>query len=76
MRHRQMRLEGGAVVVDLIEKHLVRRLRILSDVELPASRLVACRCGGILGHQRQEGADLVRIDLEIDNDDIRRNSLR
>ena len=51
---------------------MARVVRIMADVELAASRLVACRGGGILAHQRQEGVDLLRIDLEIDNNHIHR----
>ena len=67
-----MRVKSGAVVIDLIQEHLAGVVRIMADVELAASRLVACLGGGILPHQRQEGVDLFRIDLEIDNDDIHR----
>ena len=50
----------------------MRVVRILADVELPASRLVTCRGDGILAHQRQESVDLFWIDLEINNNDIHR----
>ena len=62
-----MRFKSGAVVIDLIQEHMAGVVWIMADVELAASRLVACRGGGILAHQRQEGADLFQIDLEIDN---------
>ena len=67
-----MRVKGGAVVIDLIQEHMASLVRIMADVELAASRLVTCRCGGILTHKRQESVDLFWIDLEIDNNDIHR----
>ena len=62
-----MRVKSGAVVIDLIQEKMAGVVRIMADVEQAASRLVACRGGGILAHQRQEGVDLFQIDLEIDN---------
>ena len=42
MRRRQMRVKSGAVVIDLIQEHMVGAVWIMADVELAASRLVVC----------------------------------
>src|SRR6516165_6183107 len=44
MRRRAMCLQGGCVIVDLVEEHTVRVAVLEQHVELPAARLLYARC--------------------------------
>lgn len=42
MRRRQMRVKSGAVVIDLIQEHMVGVVWIMTDVELAALDWATC----------------------------------
>ena len=65
-----MRVKGRPVVIDLVQEHPGRIVWVLADIELPASRLVADRRGGVLRHQRQKRVKMRGVNLEFDGDHI------
>ncbi len=43
VRHRLMRIERSAIVINLVQHYVFRSIHTRRDIELPASRLIANR---------------------------------
>ena len=70
MRRREVGVEGGGIVVDLVEDDPVARPALGREhVEQAAARLVAQGGGGVLEHEAAELGLLARMQLELDQDD-------
>jgi hypothetical protein len=73
---RQVRVEGCAVGIDLVEKDALRLRRIGTDVELQAARFPLAAGRGVGDHLRAEFIELLRLDLEFDGNDVHGFSLQ
>lgn len=67
MRVADMGLEGGAVVVDLVEEDMRRRLLRGADVELMTPGLFGEGGARVVEHQRHELGQTFRVDDEFHN---------
>jgi len=65
----QMGVEGGAVIIDFIEKYLVAGIRGHQHVEAPAARLVGAGIPGVPVDEFAEGRHGAGLQNEINGDD-------
>src|SRR5438105_311916 len=66
----QMILEGLPAVIDFIEQDAIRIACRLENIEAAASRLPTAGCAGIGVDRQPEPGARLRLEVEIDEDDI------
>ena len=69
MRGGKVRVEGRAIVVELVQEDAGLVFRIDADIEAAAARLGLARGARVLEHQRHELGQAFGLDLEVDDDD-------